>query len=103
MAARAGGFPPQSTVNMRAASDPPPAPRSDMIPIFLAAATALLTAQAVETQPLVVRVARLAHAGPADLARAAPIAAPVRVRDSAALRPEEAANLRTGYRRFLIE
>jgi hypothetical protein len=74
-----------------------------MTPIFLAAAAALLTAQAVESQPLVPPRAPLAYADLADLALAAPIVAHLRIRDADALRPEEAPNLRSGYRRFLVE
>jgi hypothetical protein len=74
-----------------------------MSPIFLAAATALAIAQPVESQPLVRLETRLAYADLADLALAAPIVAHLRIRDSDSLRPDEAPNLRPGYRRFLIE
>src|ERR1051325_2173688 len=102
MVARDGGFPPQSRVNARCASPRPAVPGSPMSIIFLAAA-ALAIGQPVESQPLVQPETRLAYADLADLALAAPVVAHLRIRDSDALRPEEAPNLRPGYRRFLIE
>lgn len=72
--------------------------------IFLAAAALLAAAWAQPARPQTLPLSpQLNYADLADLAAAAPIAAHVRVRRADALGAREAANVRPGYRRFLIE
>jgi hypothetical protein len=70
---------------------------------MLAAAAALMIAQAVESQPLPAGAQTLTYADLADLALAAPVAAHVRLRDAEPLRAELAPNVAPGHRRFLVE
>jgi hypothetical protein len=70
---------------------------------MLAAAAALMIAQAIESQPLPAGAQALTYADLADLALAAPVAAHVHLRDADPLRPELAPNVAPGHRRFLVE
>lgn len=75
-----------------------------MKPFFLALAAAILTAFAQPPQRQdTLQTQSFTYADMADLAATAPVAAHVRVRDADALGGREAANVRPGFRRFLIE
>lgn len=70
----------------------------------LAAVTAFIFSQPVESQPIPAAVATAySYADLADLAVAAPIAAHVRVDRASALNEREAPDVPPGYRRFLVE
>jgi hypothetical protein len=71
---------------------------------FAAIASALLSAaQPVESQAVPMGPPQLTYADLADLAVTAPVAAHLRIRGAARLRPEEAPGLASGHTRFLIE
>jgi hypothetical protein len=74
-----------------------------MMAMTMAAAAALMIAQAVESQPVPAAAQRLAYADIADLALAAPVAAHLRLRDAEALDAALAPNVLPGHRRFLVE
>ena len=68
----------------------------------LAALATFGLAQPIESQTLPAQPA-MSYADLADLALAAPVVAHVRVKDADALSERDAANVRTGYRRFVVD